>query len=118
MRRLIAVLALLAMPLVATAEQVVFLDDIPAGGASVAGFSGERRGFEVVTTADVQFKIQYRVATVWTDYQPDGGSGSDTYPLFAGGSWSQTFGNYTSVADSTRVLVTPSSTADVIVVAR
>ena len=118
MMRAVAAVAVLLFAVCAHAERVVFLDDIPGGGASVAGFAGERNGFEVVTTADCVFKIQMRVSGSWVDREPDGGSPSDTFPLFAGGSWSQTFGNYAGVADSTRVLVTPSSTADVIVVAR
>ena len=119
MRLFIFALVLICSTL-AFAEAVTYSEDTPSGGATVFGFAGKRTSFEVCTNgADIAFKIQYKVdSTTWTDFQPDAGGGSDTYPLFSGDCWSNVFPRYASAADSTRVLVTPVATTDVLVVAR
>lgn len=116
MKRTIIILAVLLIAGAAYAAEYDHQENIASGGASVFLFAGERINFEAYSdAADCVLKIQHRIATVWTDFQPSDGSSDDTLRLFAGVPWAENYNitRYTVRADSTRVLVTPDATTDV-----
>ncbi len=85
---------------------------------TVFGFTGQRSISEVATkSADVTYKVQHLISDTWTDVEPDGTSVDDVFTVFAGMSdrWNVPIAPFATVADSTRVIVTPESATDVTV---
>jgi len=116
MKLVTTIIAMMCLVSVASADDYKHSEDVASGGATVFGFAGERVNFECYTdAADCIFKVQHRIATTWTDFQPADTSPSDTVRLFAGVPWARYFGRtgYATAADSTRMLVTPDATTDV-----
>ena len=103
MKLVTTIIAMMCLVSVASADDYKHSEDVASGGATVFGFAGERVNFECYSdAADCIFKVQHRIATTWTDFQPADTSPSDTVrllPVFRG--------RGTSDAQDTRPQQTP-----------